>query len=123
VSGVNPNRTLLVLASGALAYALAQTMIVPALPFIQRDTGADPADATWLLTAFLLTSSVATPPIGRLGDKHGKERGLLFSLAVFGIGSVVSALAGSLEGLILGRACRARGPGLRSRRCGGRRRC
>lgn len=77
-----PNRTLLVLAGAALAYALAQTMIVPALPFIQRDTGADPADATWLLTAFLLTSSVATPLLGRLGDMHGKERWLLVSLAV-----------------------------------------
>ncbi len=104
-----PNRTLLVLAAAALAYALAQTMIVPALPFIQRDTGADPADATWLLTAFLLTSSVATPLLGRLGDMHGKERWLLVSLAVFGIGSVVSALAGSLEGMIAGRAVQGAG--------------
>ncbi len=105
----NPNRTLLVLAAAALAYALAQTMIVPALPFIQRDTGADPADATWLLTAFLLTSSVATPLLGRLGDMHGKERWLLVSLAVFGLGSVVSALAGSLEGMIAGRAVQGAG--------------
>ena len=40
-----------------LAYALAQTMIVPALPEIQRTFGGDPADATWLLTAFLLTAA------------------------------------------------------------------
>jgi EmrB/QacA subfamily drug resistance transporter len=109
MSGVNTGRTLLVLASAALAYALAQTMIVPALPAIQRDLGGDPADATWLLTAFLLTSSVATPLLGRLGDMHGKERWLLISLAVFGIGSVVAALAGSLPVMIAGRAIQGSG--------------
>jgi EmrB/QacA subfamily drug resistance transporter len=109
MSGVNTGRTLLVLASAALAYALAQTMIVPALPAIQRDLGADPADATWLLTAFLLTSSVATPLLGRLGDMHGKERWLLISLAVFGLGSVVAAVAGSLPAMIAGRAIQGSG--------------
>ena len=82
----NPNRTLLVLAAGGLAYALAQTMIVPALPEIQRTFGGDPADATWLLTAFLLTAAVATPLFGRLGDMYGKEHWLLISLGVFGAG-------------------------------------
>ena len=76
-----PNRTLLVLAAGGLAYALAQTMIVPALPAIQRTLGGDPADATWLLTAFLLTAAVATPLLGRLGDMYGKEHWLLVSRA------------------------------------------
>ena len=102
-------RTLVVLASAGLAYALAQTMIVPALPTIQRDLGASPADATWLLTAFLLTSSVATPLIGRLGDMYGKERWLLICLAMFGAGSVVAALAGSLPTMIAGRAIQGAG--------------
>jgi EmrB/QacA subfamily drug resistance transporter len=105
----NPNRTLLVLAAGGLAYALAQTMIVPALPEIQRDLHASPADATWLLTAFLLTAAIATPLMGRLGDMYGKEHWLLISLAVFGAGSVVSALAGSLEVMIAGRAIQGAG--------------
>jgi EmrB/QacA subfamily drug resistance transporter len=105
----HPSRTLLVLASAGLAYALAQTMIVPALPAIQRDFAADPADVTWLLTAFLLASSVATPLVGRLGDMYGKEHWLLFCLAVFGSGSVVAALAGSLEVMIAGRAIQGAG--------------
>jgi EmrB/QacA subfamily drug resistance transporter len=109
---INPNRTLAVLASGGLAYALAQTMIVPALPEIQRTLGGSPADATWLLTAFLLTASVATPLVGRLGDMYGKERWLLICLAIFGAGSVVSALAPSLEVMIGGRAIQGAGGGI-----------
>jgi EmrB/QacA subfamily drug resistance transporter len=108
-SSVNPNRTLAVLASAGLAYALAQVMIVPALPTIQRSVGASPADVTWLLTAFLLTASVATPLMGRLGDMYGKERWLLICLAIFGAGSVVAALAGSLELMIAGRAIQGAG--------------
>jgi EmrB/QacA subfamily drug resistance transporter len=105
----SPNRTLLVLAAGGLAYALAQTMIVPALPEIQRTFGGDPADATWLLTAFLLTAAVATPLFGRLGDMYGKEHWLLLSLGIFGLGSVVSAVAGSLGVMIAGRAIQGAG--------------
>jgi EmrB/QacA subfamily drug resistance transporter len=102
-------RKLLPLAGAGLAYALAQTMVIPALPELQRDLHADPADATWLLTAFLLTSSVATPLLGRLGDMHGKERWLLISLAVFGAGSLVAALGSSLAVLIEGRAIQGAG--------------
>ncbi|MCW3049236.1 MAG: major facilitator superfamily 1, partial [Solirubrobacterales bacterium] len=49
----HPNRTLGVLALSALAYSLAQTMVIPALPTLQHDLHASPARATWLLTAFL----------------------------------------------------------------------
>jgi MFS family permease len=83
-------------------------MVIPALPELQAEFHADPADATWLLTAFLLTSSVATPLLGRLGDMHGKERWLLISLAIFGAGrsSPPSPLAGVM---IAGRADPGRG--------------
>jgi EmrB/QacA subfamily drug resistance transporter len=109
-AAVSPTvRKLLPLAGAGMAYALAQTMVIPALPELQRDLHADPTDATWLLTVFLLTSSVATPLIGRLGDMHGKERWLLISLAVFGAGSVVAALGSSLSVLIAGRAIQGAG--------------
>jgi EmrB/QacA subfamily drug resistance transporter len=102
-------RTLLPLAGAALAYSLAQTMVIPALPQLQAEFHADPADATWLLTAFLLTSSVATPLLGRLGDMHGKERWLLISLAIFGVGSLIAAVGDSLAVLITGRAVQGAG--------------
>jgi EmrB/QacA subfamily drug resistance transporter len=104
-----PTRTLLALGTGTLAFSLAQTMIVPALPQLQRDLHVSPADVTWLLTAFLLTSSVATPLLGRLGDMHGKERWLLICLALFGLGSVITALGTSLGVMVLGRAVQGAG--------------
>ena len=102
-------RTLVVLALGALAYALAQTMVVPALPEIQRQYGVDASDSTWVFTAFLVTSCVCTPILGRLGDMYGKERLLLASLGVFAAGNLVSGVAHSIEVLILGRAIQGAG--------------
>ncbi len=100
----SPNRTLFILALGALAYTLAQTMIVPALPQIQRDLHVSAASVTWLLTAFLLASSIATPIVGRLGDMYGKERLLLLALLCFGAGNLIAAFGHSLGVYIAGRA-------------------
>jgi EmrB/QacA subfamily drug resistance transporter len=96
--------TLCVLLSGAMAYALSQTMVVPALPEIQRELDTSTTTVTFVLTAYLLTASVATPIVGRLGDMFGKERLLVITLAVFGLGSIIAALSHSIGILIAGRA-------------------
>jgi EmrB/QacA subfamily drug resistance transporter len=105
----HPSRTLAVLALGALAYAFAQTLIVPALTAIQDHYGVSAATATWLLTIFLISSSVCMPLLGRLGDMYGKEKLLLVSLAAFALGSLVAAIGGSIFVLILGRAIQGAG--------------
>ena len=97
----SPTRTLLSLVAGAVAYSLAQTMILPALPAIQDETGTSEAAVSWLLTAFLLVASVAPPIIGRLGDMFGKERLLLVTLVLFALGSIVCALGTSSLGLLI----------------------
>src|ERR671938_280694 len=96
--------TLAVLASAALAYALLQTMVAPALPAIQHDLGVSTTSVTWVLTVYLLTASVATPVVGRLGDMYGKERLLVATLVAFGAGSLIAALSHSLGLLVAGRA-------------------
>jgi EmrB/QacA subfamily drug resistance transporter len=98
------NVTLAVLALAALSYALLQTMVAPALPEIQHELGATPTQVTWVLTVYLLTASIATPILGRLGDMFGKERMLVVVLGLFAVGSLISALSSSLELLIAGRA-------------------
>src|SRR4051794_23260324 len=98
------NITLAVLATAALAYALLQTMVAPALPAIQRDLHASTTSVTWVLTVYLLTASVATPIVGRLGDIYGKERVLVLTLSAFALGALVAALSHSLGLLVAGRA-------------------
>jgi EmrB/QacA subfamily drug resistance transporter len=95
--------TLAVLVTGALAYALSQTLVAPALPAIQHELHTSTTTVTFVLTAYLLSASVATPIVGRLGDMFGKERMLVLTLIAFGIGSLVAALSHSIEVLIAGR--------------------
>src|SRR4051794_2866173 len=91
------NVTLAILAIGALAFALAQTTLLPALPAIQHAYDATPSESTLVITSYFLVASVATPILGRLGDMFGKQRLLAVSLACFAAGSLVCALAGSLQ--------------------------
>jgi EmrB/QacA subfamily drug resistance transporter len=107
MTGVGANRhlttTLAALGLAALAYALQQTMVVPALPEIQRDLGTTTTWATWIFTGLLLTSSVLTPILGKLGDRFGKERLLVASLIAFLVGCVACALAPNIWALIAAR--------------------
>jgi MFS family permease len=64
-----------------------------------------------VLTAFLLSSSVATPIGGRLGDSFGKRRVLVLSLAAFAVGSLLAATATSIWVMIAGRAIQGLGGG------------
>lgn len=96
--------TLAGLVTASLAFALMQTLLIPALPVLQRELGATPQWTTWTVTAYLLTGSVASPIIGRLGDQHGKVRMMVFSLAVFLLGSIGAALAPNVGVLVVFRA-------------------
>src|SRR6186997_2579983 len=82
------NVTLAILTVAGMAFALQQTMVIPALPSLQRELDTTTVWATWLLTGFLLTASVATPLLGKLGDQYGKERLLVISLSLFLVGSL-----------------------------------
>src|SRR3954467_9086114 len=108
----SPTRTLLILGAGTLAFVLAQTTVIPALGDIQRELHASATGITWMVTAYLLVASIATPIFGRLGDMFGKERLLAIALACFAVGSVVCSLADSLALMILGRGLQGLGGGV-----------
>jgi EmrB/QacA subfamily drug resistance transporter len=101
--------TFTVLAVAGISYALLQSLVAPALPAIQRDLNTTPEAVTWVFTSFLLSASIATPIAGRLGDMFGKERTLLLVLVVLAGGTLVSAVAKSVELLILGRVIQGTG--------------
>ena len=94
------NVTLVVLALAATAYALQQTMVVPALPALEDDLDTSTSWITWVFTGFLLSAAVLTPILGKLGDRFGKERLLVISLALFFLGTVGCIVAWSAGSLI-----------------------
>ncbi len=99
-----PNTTLGILAIAAISYVLQQTLVVPALPNIQRELHTTTTWTAWVFTGFLLTSAIFTPIVGKLGDMFGKKRMLVVAMGVFALGTVVAALASSIGMLIAGRA-------------------
>jgi EmrB/QacA subfamily drug resistance transporter len=103
------NLTFAVLALAGCTFALLQSLVAPALPEIQRDLHTTPTAVAWVLTAYLLSASVLTPIIGRLGDMFGKEHTLVASLSILGLGTVVAGLATSIEVLIVGRIIQGAG--------------
>ena len=105
------NLTLAILTMAGTAYALQQTMVFPALSTFEKHFDTTPAWATWVLTAFLLTASVATPLLGKLGDQYGKERMLLVALTIFLVGTIGGSVR--LEHRLADRLSRA----VRHRRC------
>ena len=105
-------RSLLILSASALAFSLAQTMLIPALGELTHQLGTDASGIAWILTGYLLAAAVATPVAGRLGDMFGKRRLLVLSLVAFGLGSTVSALGSSLEVVVIGRVLQGLGGGI-----------
>jgi MFS family permease len=76
--------TFAVLALASSTFAILQSLVAPALPEIQRELHASATAVAWVLTAYLLSASVLTPIVGRLGDMFGKEHTLVFALGILG---------------------------------------
>src|SRR5689334_8409452 len=95
--------TFALLAAAAVTYALLQSLVAPALPDIQQALHTSVDSVSWVLTAYLLSASIATPLIGRLGDMYGKERLLVIVLTLLCIATAVSAVATTLTVMLIGR--------------------
>src|SRR4030095_680806 len=72
--------------------ALDQTIVATALPPIANELG-DFALISWVVTAYLLTSTCATPIVGKLSDLYGRRQVLRVCRALFVVGSALCALA------------------------------
>jgi EmrB/QacA subfamily drug resistance transporter len=101
--------TLGLLTIAGISFALMQTLVIPALPFFQREFGTSASWVTWIATGFLLSSSVLTPILGKLGDAYGKARLLVISLAIFGLASLAAAAAWDLASLVCFRVLQGAG--------------
>jgi len=106
-------RVVLVLAAlmlGMFLAALDQTVVSTALPTIVGDLhGA--SHLTWVVTAYLLSSTVSTPLWGKLGDQYGRKVFFQASIVIFLIGSALSGLSASMLDLIIFRTLQGLGGG------------
>jgi len=100
---MSPRVTLAVLCIAAVAYAVLSSAVIPALPTFQRSLHASETGVTWLLTGFLLSASVGTAIIGKLGDMYGKQRLLIWTLLILAAGTLLAAVSSSLLVLIVAR--------------------
>jgi EmrB/QacA subfamily drug resistance transporter len=108
----HPTRSLLILGIAGLAFALGQTLLIPAFPDLIRELDTDASGVAWTLTGYLVAAAVFTPIMGRLGDMFGKRRLLVLALVAFCAGCVVSALTNQLEIVVAGRVLQGVGGGI-----------
>ena len=108
----HPHLTLAVLSVAGLAYAILSSAVVPALPTIQHDLHTSETGVAWILTGYLLSASVSTALLGRLGDMFGKQHVLVWTLVAFGGGTLLAAVSHSLGVLIVARLIQGVGGGI-----------
>src|SRR5260221_2056830 len=100
------HRTIVAIMSGILLAmflsALEQTIVAPALPTIGRSLG-NVETLSWVVTAYLLTYTAATPLFGKLSDIYGRRWMMLAALVIFLAGSAACALAPNMPALIVAR--------------------
>jgi EmrB/QacA subfamily drug resistance transporter len=111
VPHTSPRLTFAIVAIGVCSYSLLQSVSVPTMPLIQTELETDQATGSWILTAFLLSASVATPIIGRMGDSFGKRRMYVWSLAALTAGALLAAAAPNIEVMIGARVLQGLGGG------------
>ena len=109
-----PRREVLIVLPGLLlAIMLAmldQLVVSTALPRIVGDLGGV-THLSWVVTAYVLASTVTTPLYGKLGDQYGRKRLLMAAIVIFLIGSALSGLSQTMDQLIVFRALQGLGAG------------
>jgi EmrB/QacA subfamily drug resistance transporter len=113
IIGLDRRRILLIIGAlmcGMLLAALDQTIVSTALPTIVGDLKGG-SHIAWIITAYLLATTVSTPLWGKLGDQYGRKIFFQASIIIFLIGSALSGLANSMIMLIAFRAVQGLGSG------------
>ena len=99
---------------GVFSTALDQTVVVAALPSVMVDLEIPLTDldtASWIVTGYLISYTVAMPLAGRLSDVHGRVRMFQAALVLFSIGSALVAVAPNFPWIVAARVLQAFGGG------------
>src|SRR5947209_17064786 len=95
---------------GMLMAALDQTIVATALPTIVADLGGA-GHQSWVVTSYLLASTIMTALVGKFGDLFGRKRVFQAAVVFFITGSVLCGLSGSMGMLVASRAVQGIGGG------------
>jgi EmrB/QacA subfamily drug resistance transporter len=98
------------LMAGMLVAALDQTIVATALPTIVGDLGGL-SHLSWVVTAYLLTSTISVPLYGKISDLYGRKNLFQAAIVIFLIGSVFSGISQNMLELILFRGIQGIGGG------------
>jgi EmrB/QacA subfamily drug resistance transporter len=109
---IHPKLILAVLSLAGVSYSMLSSAVIPALTPLEHSLHSSENAVAWLLTGYLLSASVGTAIIGRLGDMYGKERLLVATLVMLSAGTLISALSTSLEVMVIGRVIQGAGGGI-----------
>lgn len=104
-----PRSLIALLAASSALGPVSTLMLMPALPAIRAEFGATTAATQAVISVFLIVFAVGIPFAGPLSDRHGRRPLLLGGVAIFLAGSLLGALAPTLEVLVLARAVQALG--------------
>ena len=95
---------------GMLLAALDQTIVATALPTVVADLGGA-GHQSWVVTSYLLASTIVTAVVGKLGDLFGRKAVFQSAVVFFLIGSVLCGISGSMSMLVASRALQGIGGG------------
>jgi EmrB/QacA subfamily drug resistance transporter len=101
-----------VLALAALAFALAQTAVIPAMRGMTQALHTSTQSVSWVLTGYLVSAAILTPVLGRLGDMFGKRLILVISLLLFSLGGALAAVAPNIWIVVAARVLQGAGGGI-----------
>lgn len=97
-------------AATLLFASLGQTIVTTAMPIMVADLGGM-EHMTWVITVYLLASTIGAPVAGKLGDLFGRKVVVQIGIGVFLVGATLAGLAQSMGALIAGRAVQGLGGG------------
>ena len=102
-SSPHPSVLIAVLSAAGISVSLMQTLIIPLIPQLPKLLNTSPSNASWAITATLLTAAVAQPVFGRLGDMYGPKPMLITCAVLLTAGSLIAAMTSALIPFVIGR--------------------
>ncbi|MEM0465051.1 MAG: MFS transporter [Pyrobaculum sp.] len=102
-------RALPVLGSVALLVMYTEAMLMPSLPSIQAEFGVTPAEASWVLSIYLILGTISAAVLGSLGDIYGKKKMLVLALSIYSVAVTLTGYAPTFHLLLLARALQGLG--------------